>query len=161
MALPDYRARMAKLLLGTGHLPPDPDIPDSDGMLAEGKNRRPFVAAVDMDLKRIDRAYRAAREAGYDKLALGAFEPQAKALQLLYQVSGKADVYSVAISALLHSLRDNGQADLAARLRLHEPASAAYITREGGVLHVSDFPTHRKAGESPGPEIWQVDGEKG
>ena len=109
MALEDYRPKITELLLGKGHLPPDLNIPDSDSLLSDGKTRLPFVAAMDMDLKRIDRAYRAARETGYPKLALGALEPQAKALQLLYQVTGKAVVYSVAIPDLLKSLRDSGQ----------------------------------------------------
>ena len=87
MALDEYRPKMAGLLLGKGYQPSDPRIPDSDSLLSDGKTRLPFVAAMDMDLKRIDRAYQAAREAGYPRLALGALEPQAKALQLLYQVS--------------------------------------------------------------------------
>lgn len=161
MALEDYRARMTESLLGKGHLPPDPNIPDSDGLLADGNTRLPFVLSMDMDLKRIDRAYQAAREAGYRKLALGALEPQAKALQLLYQVTGKAVVYSVAIGDLLNSLRASGQSELADTLRLYEPPAVAYITPEGGVLHASDFPLHRKGGEPYRPEVWPLDGEKG
>ena len=117
MALEDYRPKMAGLLLGKGYQSPDSRIPDSDGLLFDGKARLPFVAAVDMDLKRIDRAYQAAREAGYPRLALGALEPQAKALQLLYQVTGKAVVYSVAIPDLLKSLWESGQQELANTLR--------------------------------------------
>ena len=161
MALDDYRPKMAGLLLGKDHLPPDHHIPDSDGLLSDGTARLPFVAAMDMDLKRIDRAYIAAREAGYPKLALGALEPQAKALQLLYQVTGKAVVYSVAIPDLLRSLRRSGHQELANTLRLYEPPPAAYITQEGGVLHASAVPAHRKAGESDRPEIWPVDGPEG
>lgn len=84
-----YRPKMAGLLLGKGYQPPDPHIPDSDGLLSDGKARLPFVVAVDMDLKRIDRAYRAARETGYPKLALGALEPQAKIRSHLWQLDGK------------------------------------------------------------------------
>ncbi len=161
MALEDYRPKMAGLLLGKGYQSPDSRIPDSDGLLFDGKARLPFVAAVDMDLKRIDRAYIAAREAGCPKLALGALEPQAKALQLLYQVRGKAVVYSVAIPNLLKSLRDSGQQGLVDALRLYEPPTAAYITQEGGALHASAVPSHRKAGEPYRPEIWPVDGPEG
>lgn len=161
MALDNYRLKMAGLLLGKGYLPPDPHIPDSDGLLFDGKARLPFVAAVDMDLKRIDRAYQAAREAGYPKLALGALEPQAKALQLLYQVTGKAVVYSVAIKDLLDSLQNSGQKKLADHLRLYEPPAAAYITQEGGALHASAVPSYRKAGEPDRPEVWPVDGPEG
>ena len=130
MALDDYRSKMAGLLLGKGYQPSDSRIPDSDGLLFDGKARLPFVAAMDMDLKRIDRAYIAAREAGYPRLALGALEPQAKALQLLYQVTGKAVVYSVAIPDLLRSLRESGQQELSDALRLYEPPVAAYIARK-------------------------------
>lgn len=158
MALDEYRPKMAGLLLGKGYQPPDPRIPDSDSLLSDGKTRLPFVAAMDMDLKRIDRAYIAAREAGYPKLALGALEPQAKALQLLYQVTGKAVVYSVAIPDLLKSLHDSGQQELANALRPYEPPPAAYITQEGGVLHASAVPSHRKAGEPYQPQIWPLDG---
>lgn len=161
MALDEYRPKMAGLLLGKGYQPPDPRIPDSDSLLSDGKTRLPFVAAVDVDLKRIDRAYRAAREAGYPKLALGALEPQAKALQLLYQVTGKAVVYSVAIPDLLKSLWESGQQELANTLRLYEPPPTAYITQEGGALHASAVPSHRKAGEPYRPEIWPVDGPEG
>ena len=161
MALDEYRPKMAGLLLGKGYQPSDPRIPDSDSLLSDGKTRLPFVAAMDMDLKRIDRAYRAAREAGYPKLALGALEPQAKALQLLYQVTGKAVVYSVAIPDLLKSLHDSGQQGLVDTLRLYEPSTAAYITQEGGALHASAVPSHRKAGEPYQPEIWPVDGPEG
>ena len=161
MALEDYRPKMAGLLLGKGYQSPDSRIPDSDGLLFDGKARLPFVAAVDMDLKRIDRAYIAAREAGCPKLALGALEPQAKALQLLYQVRGKAVVYSVAIPNLLKSLRDSGQQGSVDALRLYEPPTAAYITQEGGALHASAVPSHRKAGEPYRPEIWPVDGPEG
>ena len=161
MALEDYRPKMAGLLLGKGYQSPDSRIPDSDGLLFDGKARLPFVAAVDMDLKRIDRAYQAAREAGYPRLALGALEPQAKALQLLYQVTGKAVVYSVAIPDLLKSLWESGQQELANTLRLYEPPPTAYITQEGGALHASAVPSHRKAGEPYRPEIWPVDGPEG
>lgn len=161
MALEDYRPKMAGLLLGKGYQSPDSRIPDSDGLLFDGKARLPFVAAVDMDLKRIDRAYIAAREAGCPKLALGALEPQAKALQLLYQVTGKAVVYSVAIRDLLKSLRESGQQELANTLQLYEPPPAAYITQEGGVLHASAVPSHRKAGEPVRPQIWPLDGPEG
>lgn len=161
MALDEYRPKMAGLLLGKGYQSPDSRIPDSDGLLFDGKARLPFVAAVDMDLKRIDRAYQAAREAGYPRLALGALEPQAKALQLLYQVTGKAVVYSVAIPDLLKSLWESGQQELANTLRLYEPPPTAYITQEGGALHASAVPSHRKAGEPYRPEIWPVDGPEG
>lgn len=157
-ALDGYRPKMAGLLLDKGYQPPDSRIPDSDSLLFDGKARLPFVAAMDMDLKRIDRAHIAAREAGYPKLALGALEPQAKALQLLYQVTGKAVVYSVAIPDLLRSLRDSGQRELSDALRLYEPPAAAYITQEGGVLHASAVPAHRKAGEPYRPEVWPLDG---
>ena len=152
---------MAGLLLGKSYQPSDPRIPDSDSLLSDGKTRLPFVAAMDMDLKRIDRAYQAAREAGYPRLALGALEPQAKALQLLYQVTGKAVVYSVAIPDLLKSLWESGQQELANTLRLYEPPPTAYITQEGGALHASAVPSHRKAGEPYRPEIWPVDGPEG
>lgn len=161
MALDDYRPKMAGLLLGKGYQPSDPRIPDSDGLLSDGKARLPFVAAMDMDLKRIDRAYIAAREAGYSKLALGALEPQAKALQLLYQVTGKAVVYSVAIPDLLKCLRESGQQRLVDALRLYEPPTAAYITQEGGVLHASAVPSHRKAGEPYRRSVWPLDGPEG
>ena len=161
MAMEKYRPKMAGLLLGKGYQPPDPHIPDSDGLLSDGKARLPFVAAVDMDLKRIDRAYRAARETGYPKLALGALEPQAKALQLIYQVTGKAVVYSVAIPDLLKSLRDSGRQGLADALRLYEPPTAAYITQEGGALHASAVPSHRKAGEPVRRSSWPLDGPEG
>ena len=161
MALDEYRPKMAGLLLGKGYQPSDPRIPDSDSLLSDGKNRLPFVAAMDMNLKRIDRAYIAAREAGYPRLALGALEPQAKALQLLYQVTGKAVVYSVAIPNLLKSLWESGQQELANTLRLYEPPPTAYITQEGGALHASAVPSHRKAGDPDRPEIWPVDGPEG
>lgn len=161
MALEDYRTKMTEFLLGKGHLPPDPNIPDSDGLLADGENRLPFVTAVDMDIKRIDRACQAAKEAGYPWVALGALEPQAKALQLLYQVTGDAVVYRVTIPDLLQSLNQSDQQGLAIDLRLHEPAAIAYITQEGGVLHASDFPLHRKGGEPYRPEVWTLDRKEG
>ena len=137
----------------------------STSLLVFGCMRFPTNADGSIDeevaLAMIDRAYQAAREAGYPRLALGALEPQAKALQLLYQVTGKAVVYSVAIPDLLKSLWESGQQELANTLRLYEPPPTAYITQEGGALHASAVPSHRKAGEPYRPEIWPVDGPEG
>lgn len=159
MRMQDYRKIITQLVLGSDYPPPDPANPDSDSVIVEDHVRLPFVTAVDMDLKRIDRAYAAAQKSGYDKIAIGVFETQARAMQLLYQVPGKAVIYSVEIQRLLDSLAPDERRNLIMRLALYEPPPAAYITSKGVAFHVSDFPADRKIGKSLRPEAWAVDGE--
>ena len=124
-----------------------------------------YTTLVGMSLKDFERI----KDLDFDEFVLHVPDDKSNAniqiteeyLSLLYQVTGKAVVYSVAIPDLLKSLHDSGQQELANALRPYEPPPAAYITQEGGVLHASAVPSHRKAGEPYRPEIWPVDGPEG
>lgn len=94
---PDYRARPAAAIFRmtdrTSRIfSPPIGVTGADGILPKPG---PWVMAVDMDIRRIDRACRQAVATDYDKLLILCLDQQASALTLLY---GKEKVRLPALS---------------------------------------------------------------
>lgn len=141
MCQADYRGRLTRLVLGNRFRPPEEGLPDCDGMSRE----RPFVLAVDMDLKRIDRACAQAHAGGYPLPGIAALEGQSALLKNLYETTARGVVYDIKPKALT----DAFGAACALRVPSHAPFCA------GGEL------VHHAAPVGPTAKAVQVDGEMG
>jgi hypothetical protein len=144
MSQADYRRRLVLALAGDDTGPPA-GIRDADGkvILTGEKHPVPVALAVDMDVKRLDRAFRQTVDSGYSKLILFAFEKQAKALEYIYAGGGKAQVRVLPERAVTAAFGD---------LELYTHGPAAYFDREGGAYHATHLPVNRKAGKKAGGE---------
>jgi hypothetical protein len=144
MAQADYRRRLVIALAGEDAGPPT-GIRDADGKVKLSGEEYPIPAAlaVDMDVKRLDRAFKQTIDSGYGKLVLFAFEKQIKALEYLDAGGGKAQVRILPPKAVTAAFGN---------LELYEPAPAAYIDREGGAYYAANLPINRKAGKETGGE---------
>lgn len=88
MTAPDYRRRLTRAALKSQYQPPPNPAWDA---LFQGL---PFVMAADMDLRRIDAAVAAARQAGVRQIAIAALEGQAETVLFpRYRDTGKARVF--------------------------------------------------------------------
>ena len=132
MSEADYRYRLAAAIFRTTDrtsqvFSPPIGVTDADGILPK---LGPWVMAVDMDIHLIDRAYRQAMAAGYEKLLILCLEGQVSALRLLY---GKEHVQLLAVSA-------QNLLDAFGALPLHEPAAEVYVNPKGGLLNAAHLP---------------------
>lgn len=137
MQQPDYRKKLAEAALGSRFAPPLPSLPDTDALFMQ-EEPLPFVIGVDMDLKRLDRAYSYARAAGYSKLAIAALRAQLPALGRLYRANGKASLYEISDAILQKALGPPA-------LELYEPEMTP-LTKGGKPVHVSDLDAYIQAG---------------
>jgi hypothetical protein len=144
MSHADYRRRLVIALAGEDAGPPA-GIRDADGkvMLSGEEHPMPAALAVDMDVKRLDRAFKQTMDSGYGKLVLFAFEKQIKALEYLYAGGGKAHVRILSPRAVTAAFGN---------MELYEPAPSAYIGPEGGAHYATNLPVGRKAGKKAGAE---------
>ncbi len=133
MCQPDYRSRLARLVLGTRFRPPDEGLPDCDGLSRD----RPFLIAVDMDLKRIERACAQAHAGGYPLPGIAALEGQAPFLKNLYEASGKGVIYDIRPKALVDTF--------GAAVALHTPSHAPFSAQGEMVHHAAPVRTAQKA----------------
>lgn len=135
MSIPGYRAKLTKAALKTQYQPPPGDFPACDAIF-EGL---PFLMAADMNLRRIDAAYAAARERGYSQIVLAALEEQAEALLYRrYRNTGKARVFMLTGPALTEVL--------GAPFMLHIPSRSQFLTKQGDVIDAPFIQIPRKAG---------------
>ena len=132
MGTPDYRERIARLVLSNAYRPPPSGLPDTDATL----DGIPLVVAMDMDIKRLQRACQTAFGAGLSRLSIVAFPEQLETLAELFGATGQVDFYQV----------EKEQVSDALKLRLHAPGREPFGRKEGGYLDVSDIPKRKKAG---------------
>lgn len=78
MAVPDYRVKLAKLMLRSAYRPPPEDAPAWDATY----QNRPFVIGADMNLRRIDAAIASAKKRGCLPISLAALDAQGDAVLL-------------------------------------------------------------------------------
>ncbi len=78
MAVPDYRVKLAKLMLRSAYRPPPEDDPAWDAIY----QNRPFVIGADMNLRRIDAAIASAKKRGCLPISLAALDAQGDAVLL-------------------------------------------------------------------------------
>ena len=137
MAVPDYREKLARLMLRSAYQPPPKDIPSWDGLY----NGRPFVVGADMDLRRIDAAIKIAKQQRCLPIALAALEGQGSAILLRrYADPGYATVYKVTDHVLTELL---GRAP-----DLYLPPHTQFLTEKGDVV---DAPLIKASGKAGGP----------
>ena len=132
IAMPQYRERMAKLILRRSYQPPYDGLPDTDAVHYQPPHL-PAAITLDMDIKRIDRAIIAAKEQGFPKIVLYALPEQMSFLREHYK--GQADVIMVNTAGLekeLGAMRDG------------QEKTAPYFTKEGRCIDVADFAVCRK-----------------
>ncbi len=129
MAQEKYRARIAEAAAGTVQNAPS----YCDALL----NSQPLVVAVDMDIKRIDKAIDAARKDGYEKIAIVALHEQfSKFLNRRYK--GRAELYEITNGIVHCAFPSLGT--------LRSPSKTPFITAEGRYVDVSDFYENSKTG---------------
>lgn len=132
MGTPGYREKLARLVLESAYQPPRSDLPDTDATL----DAVPLVVAMDMDVKRIQRACQMAFGADIPKLSIVAFPEQLGTLMELFGAVGKIEFYQV----------EKEQVAEALELRLHDPGREPYRNEKGGYLYVSSIPKRKRAG---------------
>ena len=124
MAVPDYREKLARLMLRSAYQPPPEDAPAWDALY----NGHPFVIGADMELRRIDAAIRIARERNCLPIALAALDAQGSAVLLArYADPGYATVYKVT-DGVLTKLFGHAPA-------LYEPPCTQFLTKKGDVVN--------------------------
>lgn len=133
MAMEHYRERLAKMILRKSYRPPYDALPDTDAIHYQPPYL-PAAAALDMDVKRIDRAVSAAKGQGYPKIVLYALPEQVSFLRGRYR--GAADVIAVDAERLDREI--NGT-------KSGQDHAQPYVTKEGRCIDVADFAAYRKS----------------
>jgi len=133
MAMGHYRERLAKMILRKSCRPPYDALPDTDAIHFQPPYL-PAVVALDMDVKRIDRAVSAAKGQGYPKIVLYALPEQVSFLRGRYR--GAADVIAVDAERLDREI--NGT-------KSGQDHAQPYVTKEGRCIDVADFAAYRKS----------------
>jgi len=87
------------------------------------------VMAIDMDIKRIDRACETARRKGFDRIAVYVLPGQLEFVLQRYKNTGKAIVMKIEIDQLKSQLRD--------KLDLYLPPTGPYFMPDGRCVDVS------------------------
>lgn len=133
MNTPDYRDKVTRLTLGSDYAPPPAEMPDIDALW----NRTPLAMAVDMDIKRLSRAYGQVKRLGMGKLLIAALPEQMGALGELFRPTGNVDFFGIPRETITNGLH----------LKLYEPSfRQTYETTEGVILIATDIPNSSKAG---------------
>lgn len=132
MAMEHYRERLAKRILRKSYRPPYDALPDTDAIHYQPPYL-PAAVALDMDVKRIDRAVSAAKGQGYPKIVLYALPEQVSFLRERYR--GAADVIAVDAERLAQDI--NGA-------KSGQDNARPYITKEGRYIDVADFAAYRR-----------------
>jgi len=133
MAVPDYRQRLTKAALKVQYQPPLASMWDAS---FQGI---PFVMAADMDLRRIDVAISAARQEGFQQIAIAALEGQAQEVLFpRYRDTGKARVFILTAEAISEVTGRPPVPYIAPRTQ--------FLTEKGEVVDAPPIQVHRKAG---------------
>lgn len=137
MAVPDYRKKLTQAALKNQYQPPPKDVPVWDALF----QGLPFVMAVDMDLRRIDAAIRAAHGQGIKQIAVAALRGQAETVLFpCYRDPGLARVFV---------LTDEAISEVTGRPPLpYTPTHTQFITPKGDVIDAPPFQAHGKTGRS-------------
>ena len=136
MAVPDYRQKLARLMLKSAFQPPPDDVPEWDA-LYQGT---PFIIGADMDLRRIDTAVKIAEERGQLPISLAALDGQGDAVLLSrYKDTGLAVVYKVTERVLTELLGHPPS--------FYLPPRTQYLTEKGDVV---DAPLIQAVGKTGG-----------
>ena len=138
MAVPDYRMKLAKLMLRSAYRPPPEDAPAWDAIY----QNRPFVIGADMNLRRIDAAIASAKKRGCLPISLAALDAQGDAVLLRrYKDTGYAVIYKVTESVLTELFGRPPS--------LYLPPCTQYLTKKGAVVDAPLIQVDRKDRGSP------------
>ena len=138
MAVPDYRVKLAKLMLRSAYRPPPEDAPAWDATY----QNRPFVIGADMNLRRIDAAIASAKKRGCLPISLAALDAQGDAVLLRrYKDTGYAVIYKVTESVLTELFGHPPS--------LYLPPCTQYLTKKGDVVDAPLIQVDRKDRRSP------------
>ena len=138
MAVPDYRVKLAKLMLRSAYRPPPEDAPAWDAIY----QNRPFVIGADMNLRRIDAAIASAKKGGCLPISLAALDAQGDAVLLRrYKDTGYAVIYKVTESVLTELFGHPPS--------LYLPPCTQYLTKKGAVVDAPLIQVDRKDRGSP------------
>ena len=138
MAVPDYRVKLAKLMLRSAYRPPPEDAPAWDAIY----QNRPFVIGADMNLRRIDAAIASAKKRGCLPISLAALDAQGDAVLLRrYKDTGYAVIYKVTESVLTELFGHPPS--------LYLPPCTQYLTKKGAVVDAPLIQVDRKDRGSP------------
>ena len=133
MAVPDYRVKLAKLMLRSAYRPPPEDAPAWDATY----QNRPFVIGADMNLRRIDTAIASAKKRGCLPISLAALDAQGDAVLLRrYKDTGYAVIYKVTESVLTELFGRPPS--------LYLPPCTQYLTKKGDVVDAPLIQVDRK-----------------
>ena len=121
----DYRARIARAAFGARWNPEDDRLPEADGHV----DGNPLVIAVDMDLRRLDRICRDARQQGRKEILVAALEGQMSGLLLDY-FPRDIPVRPLRINSRVLSIAFGGECVLG------DPWPEEPLKQKGGLVHV-------------------------
>ncbi len=131
LQLPNYREEIARAVMRRSYKPPYRNMPDTDTV----HNQQPHYPAVfglDMDIKRIDRAYEAAIRNGHERIAIYALLDQKDFLTARYGVAGKAEIFYIRPETLTGLFPG--------RFELQGSPREPYVTPEGRYVDVTFSP---------------------
>jgi len=131
MATPDYRRRYTMAALKSSYQPPPEDKTQWDAIFQGA----PFVMAADMDLRRIDAAWRDALEVSCSQIGIVALEKQISVLRARYP---KAHFYLLKEATLAEVLGHPP--------KLYVPPGTQYLTEKGETVYAPFVQAHGKAG---------------
>lgn len=121
----DYHNRIARAAFGARWTPEDSRLPEADGQV----DGNPLVIAVDMDLRRLNRVCRDARQQGRKEILVAALEGQMSGL-LLEFFPKDAPIRPLRINSKVLDLAFGGECVLG------DPWPDAPLNWKGGLVHV-------------------------
>jgi len=129
MAQENYRERLGHVVFPNSE-PPPVGVRGADGLLRLPDASYPWLLSIDMDVCRIDRAFRQTVAAGYPALVMACLPTQEKVLISLYG-DKNAKIIVITGEDLLNAF---------GALRLYEPAPGPYLDEEGGMIDAANLP---------------------
>ena len=133
MAQPDYRRRLTRTALKAEYQPSPLPVWDA---LFRGM---PFIMSADMDLRRLDAAVSAARQEGFQKIAVAALKDQAEAVLFpRYRDAGLARVFILTEEAVAEV---TGGPPVP-----YTPPRTQFLTEKGETVDAPPIQVYRKAG---------------
>ena len=121
----DYHSRIAQAAFGARWVRTDPRLPEANGQV----DGNPLVIAVDMDLRRLDRVCRDARQQNRKEILVAALEGQMSGLLLEHFPKG-APIRPLRINSKVLSVAFGGECVLG------DPWPEAPLNWKGGLAHV-------------------------
>ena len=135
LTMEKYRERLSRTILRGSYQSPYEGLTDTDAIHFQAPHL-PAVVALDLDIKRMDRALAAAQERGFPKIVLYALPEQTAFLRGRYD--GQADIIAVDAARLEQEIVGK---------EFIQDRSAPYMTKDGRWVDIANFAVYRKAKE--------------